>query len=195
MFIYYSFPIIYAYIREYNDYERLNNFFQGDNIGLFLTLLGCYRCNANGCSQNTSPFLHHKENAPCYGNSRKKRVSLAAIAKYIMIISFIGYLQIFKTGYFFTKVLPLRLTKPQITILFYLARLVSVTQKQELQTSEVSSEAINHSLNKTLFVFDFFIFSCGMLLVIIHKPDKKTGMLTRLSDNALKLEYHAGLKN
>jgi len=34
-----------------------------------------------------------------------------------------------------------------------------------------------------------------MLLVIIHKPDKKTGMLTRLSDNALKLEYHAGLKN
>ena len=31
-----------------------------------------------------------------------------------------------KQGTFFTKVLPLRLTKPQITILFYLARLVSV---------------------------------------------------------------------
>jgi len=43
-----------------------------------------------------------------------------------MIIFSIGYLQIFKTAYFFTKVLLLRLTKPQITILFHLARLVSV---------------------------------------------------------------------
>jgi len=36
MFIYYSFPIIYAYISEYNG--RLNNFVQGDNVGVFLTL-------------------------------------------------------------------------------------------------------------------------------------------------------------
>jgi len=37
MFIYYSFPIIYAFISEYNG--RLNNFFQGgDNVGLFLAL-------------------------------------------------------------------------------------------------------------------------------------------------------------
>jgi len=34
-----------------------------------------------------------------------------------------------------------------------------------------------------------------MLIVIIHKLDKKAGMLTRLSDKSLKLEYHAGLKN
>jgi len=33
--------------------------------------------------------------------------------------------------------------KPQITILFYLARLVSVIKKQELQTSEISSEMIS----------------------------------------------------
>jgi len=33
----------------------------------------------------------------------------------------------------------------------------------------------------------------GMLIVIIHKPDKQTGMLTRLSNKPLKLEYNAGL--
>jgi len=33
-----------------------------------------------------------------------------------------------------------------------------------------------------------------MLTVIIHKSDKKIGMLTRLSDKSLKLEYYAGLK-
>jgi len=32
-----------------------------------------------------------------------------------------------------------------------------------------------------------------MLIVIIHKPDKQTGMLTRLSNKPLKLEYNAGL--
>jgi len=36
MFTYYSFPIIYAYISEYNG--RLNKFFQGVNVGLFRTL-------------------------------------------------------------------------------------------------------------------------------------------------------------
>jgi len=124
MFIYHSFPIIYAYISEYNG--RLNNFFLRETTSaLSLPFLGCCRWNANGCSQNTSPFLHHKENAPCYGNSRKKWALLAAIVRYIMIIFSIGYLQIWKR-YFCTNVLPLRLTKPQITILFYLARLVSV---------------------------------------------------------------------
>jgi len=39
-------------------------------------------------------------------------------------------------------------TQPSPTILFYLRRLVSVTWKQELQTSEISSEAINHFLTK-----------------------------------------------
>jgi len=68
-----------------------------------LPFLGCYRCNANGCSQNTLPFIHHKENAACYGNSRKKYTSLAAIARYIMIMFTTGYLQIFKTGCFFHR--------------------------------------------------------------------------------------------
>jgi len=71
MFIYYSFPIIYAHISEYN--RLLNSFFRRETTtALSSPFLGCYRWNANGCSQNTSPFLHRKENAPCYGNSRKK---------------------------------------------------------------------------------------------------------------------------
>jgi len=49
----------------------------------------------------------HKTLHPFYttkkGNSRKKWASLASIARYIMIIFSIGYLQIFKTGYFFHK--------------------------------------------------------------------------------------------
>jgi len=41
--------------------------------------------------------------------------------------------------------------------LFHLARLISVTHKQELQTSGISSKAINHPFSKTLLVFaDFF---------------------------------------
>ena len=58
----------------------------------------CYRRNADGYSQNTSPFLHHKER-----QQSQKWASLAAIARYIMIIFSIGYLQIFKTEYFFHK--------------------------------------------------------------------------------------------
>jgi len=49
-------------------------------------------------------FLHHKENAQCYGNSHKKCASLAAIARYVTIISTIGYLQIFKTGSFHRRI-------------------------------------------------------------------------------------------
>jgi len=47
-------------------------------------------------------------------------------------------------------------TKPQIMTLFYLARRISVTQKYELQTSEISSKAINHPFNKTLLAFADF---------------------------------------
>jgi len=35
---------------------------------------------------NALPFLHHKEKAPCYGNSGKKCASLTVIARYITII-------------------------------------------------------------------------------------------------------------
>jgi len=41
----------------------------------FLRTLGkhCWRCNANGWSQNALSFQNYKENAPCYGNNHKKR--------------------------------------------------------------------------------------------------------------------------
>jgi len=45
------------------------------------------------------------------------------------------------------------LTKPQIMTLFYLARLVSVICKQELQTFEISSKP---SFNKTLLALWWF---------------------------------------
>jgi len=68
MFTYYSFPIIYAYISEYNG--RLNNFFlRGTTSALSSPFFGGYRCNANWCSQSTQPL----------GNSHKKWASLAAI--------------------------------------------------------------------------------------------------------------------
>jgi len=92
MFMYYSFPIYYAFISEHNG--RLNIFPWEITPAFSLPFLGCDRCNANGCSQNT---------LPCYGNSHKKCASLAAIAWFIMIIFTIGYLQIFKTGYFFHR--------------------------------------------------------------------------------------------
>jgi len=44
-----------------------------------------------------------------------------------------------------------------IMTLFYQARLASITWKHELQTSEISSKAINYPFNKSLLVFtDFF---------------------------------------
>jgi len=43
----------------------------------------------------------------------------------------------------------------RIITLFYLAGLVSVTNKQELQTSEISYKAIKHPFNKTLLVFAY----------------------------------------
>jgi len=76
---------------------------------------------------------------------------------YITIIFTIGYLQIFKAGYFFSQKYCHGLTKPQIRTLFYLARLINVIQKHELQTSGILSKAINHPFSKILLVFaDFF---------------------------------------
>jgi len=44
--------------------------FQGGAKSTFcLSFSGSWRCNANRRTQNASPFLHHKENAQCYGNS------------------------------------------------------------------------------------------------------------------------------
>jgi len=38
---------------------------------LCLYFASLWRCNANLLSQNALPFLHHKEDALCYGNKRK----------------------------------------------------------------------------------------------------------------------------
>jgi len=46
------------------------NFSRGGAKSTFwLSFSGCWRCNANGRTRNASPFLHHKENVQCYGNS------------------------------------------------------------------------------------------------------------------------------
>jgi len=34
----------------------------------------CWRCNANGGSENALSFLRYKENVPCYGSNHKKRL-------------------------------------------------------------------------------------------------------------------------
>ena len=52
------------------EHWRPQKFFQGRAKSTFcLFFLDCWRCNANGRSQNALPFQHHKENDPCYGNS------------------------------------------------------------------------------------------------------------------------------
>ena len=114
MFIYYSFPIIYAYISEYNG--RPNNFSRGDIVSLFLTLFRLLYMQCKWIFTKHFTLSTPQRKCPVLWQQSQKWASLAAIAKYIMIIFSIGYLQIFKTGYFFTNVLPLRLTKPQITI-------------------------------------------------------------------------------
>jgi len=35
------------------------NFSKGGNVEICLSFWGCWRCNANGCSQNALPFLPH----------------------------------------------------------------------------------------------------------------------------------------
>ena len=58
--------------------------------------------------------------------------------------------------------------KTTIMSLFYLERLGSITHKQELKRSEISSKAIKHSFNKSFLVLiDFFTVNAHP-----HKPDK-----------------------
>jgi len=66
-------------------------------------------------------------------------------------------------------------------ILLYLTRLVRVTLKQELQASEISSEEINHSLNKTLLVFDFFNFFLGNA----HSHHTQTRQVDQYADTTI----------
>jgi len=77
-------------------------------------------------------------------------------------------------------------TNHKLWLYFTYRRLISVTQQQELQTSGISSKAINHLFSKSLLVFADFL--RGTL--VIYRPDKNS-MLTQLLHNLLKLEYHA----
>ena len=52
------------------EHGRPQKFFQGEAKSTFcLPSSGCWRCDANGHTQNASLFRHHKANAHCYGNS------------------------------------------------------------------------------------------------------------------------------
>jgi len=53
-------------------HRRLQNFFYLSAKSTFcLPISGCWRCSSNGRSHKALPFLQHKENYPCYGNSPK----------------------------------------------------------------------------------------------------------------------------
>jgi len=83
------------------------NFSRGGNVYILLLFVRLLmtQCKRKFTKRFTaSTRLQHKENAPCYDNSHKKCVSLAAIAKCSYTIIFtIGYLQNFKAGYFFSE--------------------------------------------------------------------------------------------
>ena len=88
-------------------------YFQGGNVDISLII---FKVRTNERSQNGFLILHHKVNAPYYGNNHKKCASLAAISWNITIISTVGYLQIFNAA-----ILRWSSTKSQITTLSYLA--------------------------------------------------------------------------
>jgi len=48
------------------------NFSKREKSTFCLSFSGFWRCNASGRTQNALLFLHHKENAQCYGNGCKQ---------------------------------------------------------------------------------------------------------------------------
>jgi len=67
-----------------------------------------------------------------------------AVARYIMIVYTIRLSANFQSKtHLFKEALSWSPKKPQLMTQFYLARRVSVTSKQELQTSGISSRAVN----------------------------------------------------
>ena len=84
----------------------------------------------------TKDAFPHKEKYPMLWQESQKFASLAAIPMYITIIIL------------FKKAVPRSLAKSQIMNLFYVARLVRVSSKQELQTS--GNSLWNH--NSTLMI-------------------------------------------
>ena len=72
----------------------------------------------------------------------------------------------------FEEALLWSVTKPQIMTLFYLTRLVSVSSKQELQTSEISFKANSYLTLSIKPCLSLLMFSQWM--PITHKPDKRS---------------------
>jgi len=70
----------------------------------------------------------------------------------------------------FNEALARSITKSQIMTLCCPTRLISVSLKQKLQTSEISSKAINQTSNKTLLGFADY----SRWTLITHKPDKRS---------------------
>jgi len=58
---------------------------EGANSAFCLSFSGCWWCSAHGRSQNALPFQHHKENAPCYGNSPKKMPFVGSKASFSLM--------------------------------------------------------------------------------------------------------------
>jgi len=65
------------------DFRR--NFSTGRNVNILLILVRLLTMQCTR-SRNILPFLHDKENSPCYDNSHKKCFSVATIARYVAII-------------------------------------------------------------------------------------------------------------
>jgi len=120
---------------------RPQTFSRRDNVDILLIFAGSWRCNASRRSQNVLSFLHHKENALCNGNSNKSVDSNSQVYCDKLKNRLFAYFQ--SRALLFEKALPWSLTKPQIITLFYRARLASVTSKQELHISVISSKAAN----------------------------------------------------
>jgi len=120
------------------------NFSMGGNIDILLIVsrLLTMQCKWTFTKHFTLPN-HIK--CPMLWQQSQKCASLAALTRYITIIYTCNKLPAdFKSGPArFKEALPWYLTKPQIVTVFFLARLVSVTSKQELQPSGISSKAVN----------------------------------------------------
>ena len=112
-----------------------------------------------------------KEIAPFYSNSNKK-IRFVGSNSQVYCDKLQNRLSAdFKQGTFFTKKqIAIVFNKTTIMYLFYLARLASITQKQELEISKISPKAIKHPSNKSLLVFtDFFTMNAHP-----YNPDKRS---------------------
>jgi len=100
------------------------NFSRGDNVDILLIL---FRFKTMQCKRTFTKFfpILHKKIAPFYGNSHKKCISLAAIARHFEI----SYTSAdFKQGAFFAEnQIAVVFNKTTIMYLVYPARLVSIT--------------------------------------------------------------------